>query len=269
VLNWDLSTADMDVLVETLRLPSLPYPLEVPSPGETFDDRRRHVAAVLADLAGRGLVHGTDLTGDLGVALELLASGERVIDGRLAVGQPLDLVAALRGDQAALAVQAGDTVRVSLVHDRDLVRLIVGMLPPLGRLTGNSTSIPYEPLTNALTTIAESGDHFEFERILVRAGVRDQDLQLLAGLVRAGSAAAQFGVALRTPATDVYRERRVWAWYATEAGGVLLSNDSTDSPAWTTLVPADPARVGQYLRDALYALKYGRDQNHAGGARVV
>jgi ESX secretion-associated protein EspG len=268
VLSWDLSTVEMDVLVETLRLPSLPYPLEVPSPGVTFDDRRRHVEAVLADLAGRGLVR-TDLTGDLGVAIELLASGELVIDGRLAVGRPLDLVGALRGDQAALAVQTGDTVRVSLVHERDLVRLIVDMLPPLRRLTGNSKSIPHEALTNALTAFAESGDYFEFERILTQAGVRDQDVRLLAGLVRAGSAAAQFGVALRTPTTDAYRERRVWAWYATEAGGVLLSNDSTGSPAWTTLVPADPARVGQYLRDALYALKYGRDQSQTGGARVV
>lgn len=260
---------DLDVLVETLRLPSLPYPLEVPSPGVTFADRRRHVAGVLADLAGRGLVRGAGLAGDLGVALDLVACGELVLDGRLALGQPLDLVGALRGEQAALAVRTGDTVRVSLVHERDLVRLIVDLLPPSRRLTGNSKSIPYEALTNALTAIAESGDYVEFERILTRAGVRDQDVRLFAGLVRAGSAAAQFGVALRTPATDAYRERRVWAWYATEAGGVLLSNDSTDSPAWTTLVPADPARVGQYLRDALYALKYGRDQNLTGGARVV
>lgn len=252
---------DMDVLVETLRLPSLPYPLEVPSPGVTFEDRRRHVEAVLADLAGRGLVRGSDLTSDLGVALDLVASGELVIDGRLAVGQPLDLVGALRGDRAALAVQAGDTVRVSLVHDRDLVRLIVDLLPPLPplrRLARNSTSIPHEALTNALTAIAESGDFLEFERILTQADVRDQDVQLLAGLVRAGSAAAQFGVALRTATTDAYRERRVCAWYATEAGGVLMSHDSTESPAWTTFIPADPARVGQHLRDALYALKYGR-----------
>jgi hypothetical protein len=69
-------------------------------------------------------------------------------------------------------------------------------------------------------------------------------------------------VGIRTPATDAYRERRVWAWYATEACGVLMSLDSNDVPAWTTLVPADPARVGQYLGNALCALKYG-------GTRVV
>lgn len=235
----------------------------------TFDDRRRHVEAVLADLTGRGLVRGAALTGDLGVALDLVATGELVIDGRLTVGQQFDLVGVLRGDQAALAVQAGDTIWVSLVHERDLVRLIVDMLPPLRRLTGNSKNIPHEAFTNALAALAESGDYFEFERILAQTGVHDQDVRLLAGLVRSGSAAAQFGVALRTPATDAYRQRRVWTWYATEAGGALLSNDSTDSPAWTTLVPADPARVGQYLRDALYALKYGRDQDHTGGARVV
>jgi hypothetical protein len=98
----------------------------------------------------------------------------------------------------------------------------------------------------------------EFERILTRAGARGSDLRLLAELVRAEGTAAQFGVAVRTPTTDVYRQRRVWSWYARQAGGVLLGLDSSDSPVWTTLVPADTARVGQYLRDALNGLRYGR-----------
>jgi hypothetical protein len=237
----------------------LPYPLDVPSPGESVDERARHVEMVLADLARRGLVQGAGLAVDLADALDLLVSGEIVIDGRLALGRPLDLVGVVHNDRAVLAVQAGDTVQVSLVHDRDLVQSIVALLPAARRLTGNSMTIPYEAFTRALTTFVDTGDSFEFEQILAQAGVRGQDVQMLAGLAQAGSVAAQFGVARRTPTTDVYRERQVWTWYAAEAGGVLLSHDSNDSPTWTTLTPADPARLGQYLGKALYTLRYGSD----------
>jgi hypothetical protein len=268
VPSWTLSTVDIDVLVELSVLPAPPYPLDVPSPGVTFDERRRHVAAVRADLADRGLVHGTEPVGDLGEALTLLATGELVVDGRFSTDRPFDLVGVVRGEQAALAMQTGDTVQLSHVHDHALIGMIVDLLPPARKLAGNSTCIPHEAFTRALTAIARSGDFVEFERILGQAGVRDPDVRLLTELVRADGAAAQFGVATRTPATDVYRERRVWTWYATDAGGVLLGLDSRDSSAWTTLVPADPARVGQYLRNALHDMRYGHDA-HRRESRVL
>jgi hypothetical protein len=259
---------DIDVLVELSGLPTPPYPLEVPSPGVTFDERRRHVEEVRADLAVRGFVQGADLSGDLGEALNLLVTGELVIDGRFSIERPLDLVGVVRGGQAALAVQTGDTIQLSLVRDHALIGMIVDLLPPARKLPGNSTNIPHEAFTRALAVITQSGDFLEFEQVLGQAGVRDSDVRLLAELVRAEGAAAQFGVAFRPPTTDVYQERRVWTWYATNAGGVLLCLDSADSPVWTTLVPADPARVGQYLREALHDLRYGR-HSHRRKSRVL
>jgi EspG family len=255
VPGWTLSTVDIDVLVDALSLPPLPYPLDLPSPGATFGERGRHVAGVLAGLAERGLVDGSAVPGDLADALTLLATGELVVDGRLG---RLDLVGVVRGDQAVLAMRTGDTVWVSLLPDGALVGVIVDLLPEVRQVSGNSTSVSHDALTKALTTLTHSTDFTEFERILTEAGVRHKDLRLLAELIRADGIAAQFGVALRTPVTDSYRERRVWTWYAAPAGGVLLSSDSTESPTWTTFVPADPARVGRYLRDALYSLRYGR-----------
>lgn len=266
--DWILSTVDLDVLAELSLLPSLPYPLEVPSPGVTLDERRRHVEAVCGNLVDRGLVQGAELAVDLREALNLLVTGEFVIDGRFSIGQSFDLVGVVRDDQAALAVQTGDTIRLSLVPDHALAGIIVELLPAARKLVGNSTSIPYEAFTKALTAITRSGDFSEFEQILGQAGVRDSDVRLLAELTRAEGVAAQFGVAIRAPTTDVYRERRVWTWYVTNAGGVLLGPDSPDSPAWTTLVPADPTRVGQYLRGALYDLRYGRD-SHWRESRVL
>jgi hypothetical protein len=255
--SWALSTTDIDVLVEMLQLPPVPYPLDVPSPGVTIDERQRHVAAVRADLTERGLIQGLSPAGDLADALDLLVSGEIVIDGRLAVDQPLDLVGVVRGDHAALAVQTGDKIRISLVRDHDVVPLIVDLLPAMRPLTGNSTTIPYKALTHALTAFMDTGDSVQFKQILTEAGVRSQDVQSLSDLLQVRSVAAQFGVAFRMPATDTYRNRRVWTWYATElAGGALMGHDSNDSPTWTNLIPANPERVGQYLKNALYSLRY-------------
>jgi EspG family len=237
VCSWTLSTVDMDFLVEALSLPPLPYPLGAPSPGIPFDERRRLVESVRADLADRGL----SPEGTLGEALVLLAFGEFVIDGRLTVGRDIDLVGAVRGDRAALAVRSGDTVQVDLVPDSALTDLIVDLLPELTQLRRTSATVPHEALVSALTTISRTGDFREYERILASAEF---------------GAEAQFGVAVRTPATDAYRDRRVWIWYASESGGVLLGHDPDDSLKWTTLAPAAPARVGQCLSESLFGLRH-------------
>jgi hypothetical protein len=214
VHSWKLSTVDIQLLVDALSLPPLPYPLETPSPGEELDERRRLVEPVRADLVARGL----SANGTLGDALVLLAVGELVIDGRLIAGPEVDLVSTVWGDRAALAVRNGDTVRVDLVDDSAVTDLIVDLLPAMPQLPAISV-LPHEAVATAL-------------------------------------AAARFGVAARTPATDEFRDRRGWTWYASEAGGFLLAHDSNDSPTWTTLVPAAPAGVGQCLSDALHDLRY-------------
>lgn len=251
VPSWKLSAEDLDVLVEVMGLPPLPYPLDLPSPGVTFDERRRHVEAVVADLTTRGLVQGGEPVGGLARALDLLARGEVVVDGRVGFTEPLDLVGALDRDRAALATRSGARMRLDLVSDRELVPLIVGLLPPVGRLAGNAMTIPHEAFTRALVTFTETGDLFEVEDALAKAGVRDQDVRLLSGLVRADGVAAQFGVGVRTPGTDVHRERRVWTWHACDLGGALLTPDSAEHPTWISLVPAEPARLGEHLDEAL------------------
>jgi len=252
VPRWVLSEVDLDVLVELTRSPDLPYPLQLGSPGVTFDERRRHVEGARTGLVARGLVDGLDPVADLRHALSLLTSGELVLDGRIASAR---LVGVVRGDEAVLAVQTGETVRLSLMPDQLLVSMITEWLPPVPRRAGNSTAVPREAVMRALTAVAESGDHGELGRVLVEAGIREPDVRTLTELVRGKGVAAQFGIARRSAATDTYRERRVWSWYATRAGGLLMSCDTADP--WASLVPADPARVAEYLGDALYELRYG------------
>ncbi|MGB3437356.1 MAG: ESX secretion-associated protein EspG [Actinophytocola sp.] len=259
----------MDVLVETSRLPPLPYPLEIPVTGDTVGARRRHVASMAAVLAERGLMEDGEVVPGLRNALQLLASGELVLDGRLGGPRPADIVAVVRRDRAVVAVQTGDSVRLDRVPDHAVVGMVVDLLPATRQLQGGSTAIRQDTLDAALSSAVDSGDIGELTRVLRDGGVRDRDVHMVADLARSDGMAAQFGVALRNPATERYRERGVWSWYATKSGGVLLCLDQDGTPPWTTFVPADPARVGRYLQDALDARKHARHTTPREARRVV
>jgi hypothetical protein len=259
----------MDVLVEISRLPPLPYPLEIPATGDTVGARRQYMAAMSADLAERGLVEDGEVVPGLRNALELLASGELVLDGRLGRPRPADLVAVARRDRAVLAVQTGDSVRLDRVADHAVVGMVVDLLPATNRLPGGSTTVRADTLNAALSAAAGTGDIGELTRTLRDGGVRDRDVRMIAELAGSDGTAAQFGVAFRNPATERYRERGVWSWYATRSGGVLLCLDQDGTPPWTTFVPADPARVGRYLQDALDVRKHGRTTTTGEARRVV
>ncbi|HEV2779014.1 MAG TPA: ESX secretion-associated protein EspG [Actinophytocola sp.] len=262
-----MSTIDMAVLAEVLRLPLFPYPLEVPTSGVTVDEHHRHVEAVLAGLVERGFVHGSTVAVDLSYALDLLASGELVVDGRLVVGHQCDLVGTVREGHAALAVRTGDAVQIGLMPSRYLVQSIVKLLPDVPPLRGSSLTIPAESFTRALAVAAQTVGSSETYEFFTEAGIRSQDAQTLASIVRTTGVAAQFGVSFRKPLVDLHQKRKTWTWYATEAGGIVLTHDSNERPTWTTLTPADPTRVGDYLDEALYALKY--DAGHATSEVVV
>jgi hypothetical protein len=267
--GWTLSTTDVDVLVEVAGLPPLPYPLEIPATGDTVGGRARHVAAVSAALAERGLVEDGEVVPGLRNALNLLASGGLVLDGRLGAPVNADLVAVVRRDRAVLAVQKGDSVRLGWVSGHDVVGVVVDMLPATRQLQGGSITVRQDLLSAALAAATEAGDLDELTRVLRDCGVRDRDVRVIAELAASDGMTAQFGVAFRNPETERYRERGVWSWYATQSGGVLLCLDQEGTPPWTTLVPADPARVGRYLQDALDARKHGHHTTTGEARRVV
>jgi hypothetical protein len=267
--GWTLSTADIDVLVEILRLPPLPYPLDIPAAGDTVAARRRHVASISAVLAERGLVVDGEVVPALRNALHVLASGGLVLDGRIGGSRPADLVAVARRDRAVVAVQTGDSVRLDRVSDHAVVGMVVDLLPATRQLQGGSTAIRQDTLTAALSAAVDSGDVGDMTRVLHDGGVRERDVRMIAELAGADGMTAQFGVAFRNPATDRYRERGVWSWYATQSGGVLLCLDQEGTPPWTTFVPADPVRVGRYLQNALDTRKHDRRTTTGEARRVV
>jgi hypothetical protein len=256
----ELTAEDVDVLSELLKLPPFPLSLEPAPSGARFDEHKLQLERVLDRLREQGLVHGTAVRDDLADALGLLACGEIVIDGCLLIDRPLDVVGVVQDDQAAVGIQSDETVQLCTVPGRYLVDMIVSLLPNVSRLPGSSLTFPHDVFIRALSAFVKSGDGGELDRILVEGGISSADAYFLASMARADGLIAQFSVSIRNPITETYRNRSTWIWYATTAGGVLLSHADKEHPVWTTLTPADPARVGRHLSDAVYTLKYGQQR---------
>jgi len=238
--QWRLSAVDFDVLWREAGHGEPPYPLEIPSPGRTHQERAEIVAAVRADLAARG-------TGGLAEAVALLAGGDVLIDGHLVLDDYVRLVATRVADRAAMALQHQDRLIVRAMAGPRLDAALVELLPATPAAHGQSVSLPYQALTGALAGLVEQGSAWEFERALKQAGIRGQDVRWIVGMLGAGRGnGAQFGVTVRR---DGGREQRlgILSWYATATGGVLIHRPPGGQ--WVTIAPGDPARLVSWLAE--------------------
>jgi hypothetical protein len=246
--EWRLSDVEFDVVWRELGFGTPPYPLELPSPGTTHDERSEIVATVRTGLAARGLT-GEDGAPrpELADALTLLATSDVLIDGHLVLAEHIRLVAARSGDRAAMTLQLRERLIVRAVAGPRLSAALTELLPATPPAPGQSLSLPYQALEEALRRLGEGGGGWEFEQALRAAGVRGQDVRWMAGLATAGgrSTGAQFGVTLRhgIEGNRDGGERRdgVLSWYATEEGGVVIHRQ--DGGDWVTVAPGDAARL--------------------------
>ncbi len=243
VAEWPLTAVEFDVLWrDRLRLGEPPYPLEVPSPGTSHEERALIVAAATADLAGRGVLHDGEPPPELADAMTMLATGDELIDGHLVFAEHVRLAATRAGDRAAMALQSGDRVTVRLFDGARLGSTLVELLPQVPPAHGQSVSLSYRALTDALTGLGAGASLWEFEQQLKAAGVRGQDVRWIAGMVGGtGASGAQLGVTRRAGRVGLV------SWFATADGGVLMQRHGDSD--WITVAPGDPARVVARLED--------------------
>lgn len=244
--EWRLSAVEFDVVWRELGFGAPPYPLELPSPGTTDDERAEIVDAVTTALDERGV----RLDDGLQDALALVAGSDVLYDGHLVLDDHIRLLAARTGDRAAAVLQHGDELAVWALPGPRLGRLVTELLPQTPPAPGQSVRLPAEVLAGALRALSEGESVWEFEETLRRAGVRGPDVRWIAGLAQAPSAnGAQFGVTERGRDGG---ERRLGlvSWYATEEGGVIIQRQPGSE--WLTIAPGDAARIVTRL-DAIVA----------------
>lgn len=243
--EWPLSAVEFDVLWREQGLAEPPYPLELESPGTSYEERARLVAEVMAGLAEpeRGIAQDGAPVPVVATALATLAGADVLVDGRLVFDGLTHLVATRVGDLGVMVLQRGDQLWLRSFDGARLGSVLVDLLPSVRPATGQSVRLSYRALTGALTDLAGGGSLWDFEQALKADGVRGQDVRWLAGVLGGGAdgRGAQLGVSVRGRRTGLL------SWHDSPLGGVFAQrHGDTD---WITVAPGDPAKAVARLEE--------------------
>ncbi|AHH93838.1 ESX secretion-associated protein EspG [Kutzneria viridogrisea] len=243
-----LPLAAFDILWADLRLGSVPYPFEVPSHGETLDERARIRGAVYADLQERRLVTDRQLDPDLEDALRLLRRPYLQLDTISTVdnaqGVMLRAAAVAHGQRAVLAVQQDRAIRLDYIRDTAMAASLVGLLPPTPAAPGEPVSLPAAQVAapgQRVNGWAEPGGSSATEQQQALSAILASPVLRLGQI--AGATFDQQGNARRLPGLS---------WFDTEAGryvGVL--GRGRDGQQWATVAPADGNRLVHRLGEMI------------------
>ncbi|HEV2780724.1 MAG TPA: ESX secretion-associated protein EspG [Actinophytocola sp.] len=256
----DLSLAAVDILWEDLKLGGIPFPLEVRAHGDTAEERGRIRAAVYAQLERRGLASSGRPTAELEDTLTLLAAPKISIDlvalCEMTDETPLRAVVAARGKRAVLAVQRELAISLSEVRETAIVGSIVDLLPPNRSGPGQSVTLPASML--GARSVVSVGRHRRADSAgpLLHTATRESDLAGELRFVdsvteRPTFAAGSIGIVLRDERGKVQRLPGI-GFFDTDLGRYATSvMRGADGEDWTTLSPADNARLAHRLAETL------------------
>ncbi|SDC88295.1 EspG family protein [Actinokineospora iranica] len=245
-----LSTLEFDVLWESERLPAKHVALTVPSPGMTHTERAELVAGAFGTLARRGLVEGRRAVPELADWLSLLAHPQVCVDSWVWTDHEIKALAVASGEQGMLAVVDGPEVWLIPARATALAEAAVSVAGEAPAGPGRSVSLPTEVLSAADARSGGTPQNMITE--LSQNGVPLYDAQILSSMFTGMGARGQFGV--ERVGRDQRRQRagRVVAFHDTDAGRYLyLARPSNDGRMWSTVTPADNARLAACVWELL------------------
>jgi hypothetical protein len=245
-----LSPREFDVLWHELRLGRMPYPLDVPSEGDTEQDRRVLRDKTLDELRQRGLVDNQRLE----EYLRLLDDHEVSVDAVAGLDRTVRALAVSNGSRAVLAIIDDDRVGLLAIRETGIAREIVRVLPDGEPGPGTAVNVRVETLREAVALQeAEEDDSDDLwgaaddERddraALQQAGLSSQDAKQFGELASNRVAGGQFGVTRGRQRSGV-----VINWFDTHQGRYLMVN----SDGWLSLSPTDNDRIATRI-DAVLA----------------
>ncbi|MQA09653.1 MAG: hypothetical protein GEU98_14085 [Pseudonocardiaceae bacterium] len=265
---FELPFPAFDFLWEDLHLGPKPFPLEIPSHGDTMTERARLREAVYANLTERQLVHNGRLEPEVEDTLRLVARPSICVDAvaNLDLGgeTPLRALGASSGRYAVLVVQRELVVEFRPVRDTALISSLVELIPATRQGPGQPVSLPSSAIAGQSDQSGQSGrsrqggQHHRDESGPIVTRARDSTAQYRGQLHQLNKIqeqrvlrAGQFGV---STAGSSGRPKRIGglSWFATDEGqyttGITRSSDGAD---WVTVTPCDAARLTQQIGQLL------------------
>jgi hypothetical protein len=240
--DYVLSHREFDIVWSDLGFGQVPYPLQVPSVGQTMAERDRIREDVHRALADREVDRG-----GLVDVLTLLSAHTVSIDSVGFAGGPLRALAVSDERTAVLAEVTGDQVLLAEIRPTSLTRSIVGLLAYNEPGPGRAVSVPAATVAAAAAENDEDNDDpFADDRddltALTRAGMSEKDAGVLAEIAGNRVAGGQFGVSVRGDRTPP-----LVTWFDTNKGRYLMVSEDS----WLSFAPADNERIQQRLETVL------------------
>lgn len=256
--SFSLSLAAFDLLWDQLGL-GLPAPIfEVPSVGETMEDRARLRGIVYGDLTNRNLAFRGRLVAEVEEALVTLARFRTAMEvvGYLDDGEKLCARGAHNGRTGVLAKKDEQTITFDVITPDALVPAMVGLIGTAQPGSGQSVTFPeanpeaerQAELRRRRQPDADEGFGGVFQP--ARPQQTGYDLQ------RRSASTIWDKPRLRMGFFTVYGHDRqgrqqmapALLWFDTEDGRYLgHSRPGQDGQTWTTYAPADNGRIAQQL----------------------
>ncbi|MFD0202017.1 MULTISPECIES: ESX secretion-associated protein EspG [Saccharothrix] len=247
--DFVLTPRELDVLWDHLDLGRLPYPLDVPSLGDTEEERKRLREEVLAAYS--------EPDPRLVALLRLLGDHEVAVDAVAHVDRAVRAVAVSNGDRAALAVVDSGSIGVLEIRPTALARSIVEVLPDGAAGPGSALSLRLETLNAAVALQDEQqddedddpwggGGELDEREALQKAGLSREDATVVSELAASRVAGGQFGVTVG----GGYRRDRAGAlitWFDTNQGRYLMVHED----GWLSLAPTDNDRIATRIASVL------------------
>jgi hypothetical protein len=238
-----LSHLEFDLLWEDLGTGEPPYPLEVPSHGETMDDRDALGGEVLRTLTEAGLADGEDVSAELEDLFGTLSHGTVSVDALVFRPHPWRVLATARGPRGVLAVL--NDREVALEPVTDLPSAITRVIGDTPAGPGEQTRMPRSVFSAAMDAYAKSG-HAALERALSQANITGRATRAITTLVDSPRKATG-----QLAATGPAGRSRTLSWTDTEAGRYALTTDRQLHTEWVHLTPADTPWLTRHITTLL------------------
>ena len=253
--DFVLSDREFDILAGDLGLGRPPYPLDVPSVGQTVEQRDQFRDEVYRELANRDLAAGDRMDAELAGLLRLLFHHEISVDAVGHVGQPVRAVATADQHGGVLAVQEAEKLWLTEIRPTSLAKSIVEVLPVNEPGPGGAMSMPYQALATAIDSAGDENDDDDpfggdvDERVaLTRAGVSTKDAATLIALANNRLAGGQFGVSVGGRGrSGAQRASTLVTWFDTHEGRYLMVREDS----WLSIAPADNERIEHRIATVL------------------
>lgn len=259
--EFEVTVQELDVIGDALGIDVRPFPFQFPIHGNDLDDRRRIIVEAHQSLTDRGLIDGASFVSEFEHVIALFARGRTAIAMLGEVGKHSYQVRAVIEDKAGVvAVQRSDTVRFTRIRPTSIVRVVLGMLPPMGPGPGSSITVR----GTAAATPARSRDEDDLSSVsylqMVRPPLTTADAQRAAAeliLNRPRQGNGYFVVTTRGR-NGKETDPATLSWVDTDAGRyMVIPSINAEGTLHATYAPADLGRLGQSLTRLVQAALNG------------